>query len=244
MTDSTAARRILVTGAASGIGRATAHLLASRGAALFLIDRDEAGLRREGEALGCEWRATDLTHHPVIADVVAEAARRLGGIDAVINVAGVAHKREVEATTQADWALLLDINLLAPFWLIQAALPHLRAGVDPAIINVASGTALRPTIAGYSAYAASKGGLITMSKALAFELAPAIRVNTVCPGATESAMLTPEGAAMASGPNSPYALQRSAKAEEVAEAVVFLASPASSYITGSTLAVDGGRTFY
>lgn len=238
------ARRVLVTGAASGIGRATARLLAKRGASLFLIDRDEAGLRREGGALKCDWHALDLTDHPAIAKAVAGTADRLGGIDAVINVAGIAHKRDVEAMTPADWSMLLDINLLAPFWLIQASLPHLRRGADPAIVNVSSGTALRPTIAGYSAYAATKGGLITMSKALAFELAPQIRVNSVCPGATESAMLTAEGAAMASGPNSPYALQRAAKAEEVAEAIAFLSSPQSSYITGSTLAVDGGRTFY
>lgn len=237
-------RRVVLTGAASGIGRATARLLVEREASLFLVDRDEAGLRREGETLKCDWSALDLTDHSKIPETVARAADRLGGIDAIINAAGIAHKREVDAMTRTDWSMLLDINLLAPFWLIQACLPHLAHGIDPAIVNVSSGTALRPTIAGYSAYAATKGGLITMSKALAFELAPKIRVNTVCPGATESAMLTREGAAMASGPNSPYALQRSAKAEEVAEAIIFLASPESSYITGSTLAVDGGRTFY
>jgi NAD(P)-dependent dehydrogenase (short-subunit alcohol dehydrogenase family) len=237
-------RRVLITGAASGIGQATAELLANQGAKLFLLDRDETGLKRRGDALRCAYKVVDLTDQPSLSGVVSEAAHELGGMDAIINVAGITRQRSVEDMSPHDWSDLLGINLLAPFWLIQNGLPHLRKGKEPSIVNVSSGTALRPTIEGYSAYAASKGGLITMTKALAFELAPIIRVNAVCPGATVSAMLTEEGAAMAAGPNSPYPLQRSAQPEEIAEAISFLSSPASSYITGSTLAVDGGRTLY
>lgn len=242
--DSISNRRIIVTGAASGIGQATARMLAEKGAKLFLLDRDDAGLRRQASELGCSSQCIDLRDQQMIGEVVQTAASDLGGLDCVVNVAGITRKIEVGDVSASDWADLLGINLLAPFWLIQASLPHLRKGTEPAIVNVSSGTALRPTIPGYSTYAASKGGLITMTKALAFELAPQIRVNAVCPGATVSAMLSEEGAAMASGPNSPYALKRSAQPEEIAKAICFLAGSDSSYMTGATVAVDGGRTLY
>lgn len=237
-------RRMIVTGAASGIGQATARMLAEKGATLFLLDRDEAGLARQSSDLGCGAKAIDLRDQQMIREVVQTAASKLGGLDAIVNVAGITRKIEVDDVSAGDWADLLGINLLAPFWLIQSGLPYLRNGIEPAIVNVSSGTALRPTIPGYSTYAASKGGLITMTKALAFELAPRIRVNAVCPGATVSAMLSEEGAAMASGPNSPYALKRSAQPQEIAKAICFLACPDSSYMTGATVAVDGGRTLY
>lgn len=244
MSTQIAGRRVIITGAASGIGRATAQLLAAENERLFLLDRLTDQLTTICTELNCSGMAVDLANQEATQHAVQKALDHLGGVDAVINVAGITRKRLVEDMMPVDWADLLNINLLAPFWIIQAALADLRNGENPSIVNVSSGTALRPTIHGYSAYAATKGGLVTMTKALAFELAPEIRVNAVCPGAAMTAMLSAEGAAMATGADSPYALKRAACPEEIAEAIKFLSSPSSSYITGSALAADGGRTFY
>ena len=139
---------------------------------------------------------------------------------------------------------MIDVNLTAPFLVCRAALPHLAAHTGSTIVNISSGVGLAPFV-NRAAYATSKGGLITLGKVLAMELAPAIRVNTVCPGLID----TPMTAALA-GHNDRdevlrrYALRRLGRDVEVAQAVLFLSTTASSFVTGITLAVDGGRTFH
>jgi NAD(P)-dependent dehydrogenase (short-subunit alcohol dehydrogenase family) len=139
---------------------------------------------------------------------------------------------------------VLAVNLTGPYTLIQAALPHLRNSDKPTIVNISSGTALMPTLNGMSAYVASKGGLVSLSKALAFELAPKIRVNVICPGSVVTGLLSPEHVKFAESEASPYALRRSADPMEVANGILYLSCEESSYVTGVALAIDGGRTFH
>jgi NAD(P)-dependent dehydrogenase (short-subunit alcohol dehydrogenase family) len=241
-------RRIYLTGAASGIGLATARLLADGGAALALADIDAAGLGEAAAATGGRAFVVDLRDGAAIDASVAQAAEALGGLDGVINCAGVAHGARLDALEPAEWDEVLAVNLTAPYRVCRAALPWLKREASASIVNVASGVALLPTGPGASAYAASKGGLLSFTRALARELAPDIRANAVCPGLARTPMTahildgaTPlDPAAFVSA----YALQRAADPLEVAEAIGFLASSEASYVTGIVLAADGGRTFH
>ena len=241
-------RRILLTGAASGIGEATAALFAAEGASLALVDRNQERLQAVASRLSAHGFAVDLGDRNAIKAMVDAAAEALGGLDGVVNAAGISTNPRaplLEEVTETDWDSLIGINLAGPFFLLQAAIRHLRRGVTPTIVNVSSGTALRPTLRGYSVYAASKGGLLTLSKALAFELAPAVRVNIVCPGSVVTGMMTPEQQAAARATENPdYALRRSAEPIEVARGILYLSCEESSYVTGTTLTIDGGRTFH
>ncbi len=246
-----AGRRILVTGAGarSGIGRAAAEALAREGARLALVDLDPEGVAELARELGATGIACDLSRPEQIAPAVARAAEALGGLDGVCNVAGTARPATVEATTLEDWTFVLGVNLTAPFLMVQAGLPHLRAavrpGFAPSVVNVSSGSALLPVGMALSSYVASKSGLVGLSKAMASELAPQIRVNVVCPGAVETGLVPPSVIETANDPaRSPYALKRAARPEEIAGALVYLLSDEASYVTGTVLAVDGGRTFH
>ncbi|TKT69786.1 SDR family oxidoreductase [Aquamicrobium sp. LC103] len=242
--DRLAGRAVLITGAAQGIGRAIARLFAAEGARLALVDVQAAELGEvAGEtgaiALECDLRDTDRIGH-----IVDEAAQRLGHLDGLINAAGIHAAGSVSETTPTRWREVMAVNLDAPFFLCRAAEPHLRAVAGSTIVNLSSGTGLSP-FPQRSAYATSKGALITLGKVLAMEFAPAIRVNTICPGLID----TPMTAAL---PNhndlqntlQRYALRRLGRDEEVAQAALFLTSTASSFITGTTMAVDGGRTYH
>ncbi|CAN7468923.1 SDR family NAD(P)-dependent oxidoreductase [Phenylobacterium sp. LjRoot219] len=242
-------RRIYLTGAASGIGLATARLLAEGGAALALVDLDHAGLERAAAETGGRPFVADLRDGAAIDGSVAAAAAALGGLDGVINCAGVGHGARLETLEPAEWERVLAVNLSAPYRVCRAALPWLQGQADASIVNVASGMALLPTGPGVSAYAASKGGLISFTKALAAELAPQIRANVVCPGLASTPMTAGLLQGHSSGDPPPpflaqYALKRAADATEVAQAIAFLSSREASYITGVVLAADGGRTFH
>ena len=140
----------------------------------------------------------------------------------------------------ATWRRVLDVNLTGPYLVARAAVPHLRAAQgDASIVNIASGQALLPNAPDRSAYAAAKVGLVNLSRALVAELAPAIRVNSVCPGLVDTA--TADGVGHNVGN---CALRRLADPDEIAVAVVFLLSSQASCITGAALAADGGRSFH
>jgi NAD(P)-dependent dehydrogenase (short-subunit alcohol dehydrogenase family) len=241
-------RRIYLTGAASGIGLATARLLAEGGAALALADVDAAGLEAAAAATGGRACVVDLRDGAAIDASVADAAAALGGLDGVINCAGLAHGARLEDLEPAEWDRIIAVNLTAPYRVCRAALPWLRGEPAASIVNVASGVALLPTGPGASVYAASKGGLISFTKALARELAPDIRANAVCPGLAKTPMTAHilEGATAVEPAAfvAAYALQRAADPLEVAEAIAFLSSAEASYVTGVVLAADGGRTFH
>lgn len=243
-----AGRRIYLTGAASGIGRATARMLTSDGARLALIDYDADGLKTIAEETGGEALVVDLADGDAVERSVASAAERLGGLDGVVNCAGVGFGGMVDEVLPEDWERVIAINLTAPWRVCRAAVPWLRRERASAIVNIASGAGLLPTGVGVTAYAASKGGLIAFTKALAKDVGPSIRANCICPGLVDTQMTRPflseiDPAASAAFVGQ-YTLQRAAEPAELAEAIAFLLSDAASYITGSVLSVDGGRVFH
>ena len=174
-----------------------------------------------------------------MADTVARGAAETGGIDGVVNAAGIVVRGGVLDIGLAERRRVIDVNLTGIYIVVRCALPWLRKTTDATVVNIASGQGLLPNSPGMTAYAASKGGVVNLTRALAAELAPDIRVNSVCPGMVDTPM-TQDGPRDAS----PYALKRIADPLEVANAILFLTSAESSFVTGAALAVDGGRTFH
>lgn len=245
-------RRFLVSGGASGIGLAVARLAVQRGGRVALLDLDAEALASAALTIGPASLpvACDVAAPQAVADAVAQAAGWLGGIDAVVNSAGIDLRMPLEQVADADWARMLAVNLTGPMLVCRSALPHLRRAGGGTIVNVSSAAGLSPLMQ-RTAYCATKAGVIMFSKALAIEAAAdGIRVNAVCPGAVD----TPLFRTSYEGSDDPgreleairqrYALKRVAAPEEIAEAVLYLCGPASSYVTGIALAVDGGRTFH
>lgn len=241
-------RRILITGAASGIGRATAIRFANEGATLALFDINEAGLAETKAASSGSIHAVDLCDIAAINAAVADAASAMGGIDGVVNCAGIGHGLPFAQLSSEEWNRVIAINLTAPYAICHAALPHLQANDRATIVNLSSGQGLLPNTPGATAYAASKAGLIAFTKSIAAELGPAIRANAVAPGIVDTPMAERIISAMDAGGPKPFvaqnALQRVAQPEEVADAILFLSSDESSFVTGTVMAVDGGRTYH
>lgn len=248
-----AGHRVLVTGAAGGIGRALAERLAASGARAVLLGRDAGALEATAS------RVRDLGGEPLVAvaDVTDEAAVRraiervkgaLGGLDGVVNNAGLAHFGTVETTTPREWHRVIEVNLTAPYLVSRATLPLLRSGTHPSIVHVASNLGL-VGMRNSAAYCAAKAGLVNLARAMALDLAgEGIRVNAVCPGAVDTPMIDTDRGDDATRAErieqlgSEHPLGRIATPEEVAAAVIWLLSPASSFVTGSVQVVDGGAT--
>lgn len=247
-----APRQLIVSGGASGIGLAVARMAVARGARVALLDRDTAALAEAVRLLGEAALALecDVSDAPAVRTAVDRAAQWLGGVDALVNSAGIDALKSLEATSDEEWARVLAVNLTGPMLVCRAALSHLRAAGGGSIVNIASGAGLRP-LPNRTAYCASKAAVIMFGKSLAIETAAdGIRVNAVCPGAIDTPLFRtsyenaddPERALAEIRER--YALGRIAAPEEVAEAVLYLSGPGASYITGTALAVDGGRTFH
>jgi meso-butanediol dehydrogenase/(S,S)-butanediol dehydrogenase/diacetyl reductase len=237
----------LVTGAASGIGRATAVRLASEGARVFCTDVNEVGLAetlasiRElgGEAHG-EW--CDVSDPSAARRSVASCLDRYAALDVLANIAGVGHFQHTLEVTVEEWNRTLAVNLSGVFFMCQAALPALldRRG---AIVNMASSAGLIGQ-AYSAAYCASKGGVVQLTKALAVEFARrGVRVNCVCPGGIDTPMLAgfrpPTGADLALIQRLKLIDERG-EPEAVAAAVAYLASDEARYVNGAVLSVDAG----
>jgi NAD(P)-dependent dehydrogenase (short-subunit alcohol dehydrogenase family) len=237
-----AGRKILVTGGASGIGRATAALFIREAAQVAILDRTAGA----GDGI---FVPVDVSDPASVQQAVRQAEAALGGLDGVVNAAGIFSAAGLADTTPELFSRTLAVNLMGTFLIVQAAAPFLLAsGGAATIVNIASGVGITPTGPGSIAYVASKGGVIAMSKALAMELSPSVRVNVVCPGAVETPM-TQGFLRNAAGEVDPalanrYALRRPAVPEEIAAAILFLTSGESSFVTGVALPVDGGRTFH
>ncbi|WP_257298111.1 SDR family NAD(P)-dependent oxidoreductase [Haloarchaeobius sp. FL176] len=239
----------IVTGAGSGMGRATAELFAERGASVVVVDLDADRAAETADGIVDEGGEAE----PVVADVsdpddvqafVDRAVETYGGLDVLHNNAGIPQQSTpVEDVTEATWDRIQDVNLKSAFLGAKYAVPHLREAAEGVILNTASTSGIRPRT-GLSAYAASKGGMITLTKQLAHELAEdGIRVNAICPVATDTGML-PEFASdqlSVADMADTIPLGRLAEPGDVASAAAFLASDEASMITGTALEVDGGR---
>ncbi|MGF0118546.1 SDR family NAD(P)-dependent oxidoreductase [Promicromonospora sp. Marseille-Q5078] len=237
-----AGRVALVTGAAHGIGAATARRLFAEGATVVLADVDTSAAGRAAEALGGGRRALavpcDLTDPASVEAAVAEAVRRFDRLDVLVNVAGGArpHPDLLDGMTDDDWAGTVDLNLTGPVRAVRAAAPHLsRQG--GAIVLVGSVNGLQAF--GDAAYSAAKAGLGLVAKNLAVRLGPAgVRVNVVAPGTVRTRVWDTQGGPDRFAPM--YPLGRVGEPEDVAAAVAFLASDDAAWITGVTLPVEGG----
>jgi NAD(P)-dependent dehydrogenase (short-subunit alcohol dehydrogenase family) len=238
-------RRALVTGAAAGIGRAIACRLAHAGAQVACIDVNETALAEVVAFIGAgQGRAL-----PFVADVASEKASRravdaavaaMGGLDVLVNNAGIVILQRFDETPVEDWDRTFAINLRAMFLMARAALPALRRSSCGAIVNIASIAAYRYTVP-HVAYATTKAGVVAFTRDLAVELAPdRIRVNAVAPGPIATEMLGKLTADELGRAGKHYLLGRLGKPEDIAEAVAYLASDRASYVTGATLPVTGG----
>lgn len=242
-------RKILVTGAASGIGAATARLFVDEGAQVLLSDWNGEALTRIAQELSMPFRPTNVSDAAAVASCVAEAAANLNGLDGLVNAAGITNQARAEDTDLSLWHSILEVNLTGSFLMCREAIPHLRASGVGTIVNIASASGILPSFGG-TAYGVAKAGQAMLSKYLAKELAPVVRVNSVCPGAVRTPMTaslgldTETSGDAAALVKSTYALQRMAAPEEIAYAVLHLTSSESSFTTGINLVVDGGRTFH
>ena len=241
MADKLTGRRILVTGAASGMGMSIARLFAEEGATLALLDRNEAGVLALAGELGADGFACDVADRSAVDMVVANGGEALGGIDGVINAAGILITRQFDDLDPESWDQMIAVNLTGPYNIVRAALPMLRAAPRATIVNIASVSALMP-MAGTTGYSASKAGLSMFTKCLGFDLGPSIRANTICPGVIKTEMTrflweNPEHSARA---EERVALKRLGETEDVARAALFFSTEESGFTTGTELPVDGG----
>jgi len=246
---SVAGRVAVITGAASGMGRATAHLFADEGAHVAVLDRTDEGVaaivhditHAGGTAAG--W-AVDVTDGDGVRAVVDDIVRRLGPPDILVNNAGVSLPAPIDAPDfDAQWATTIAVNLTAHTTTIRACLPHLKRNGEGRIVNIASTEGIGGS-AHISPYTASKHGVIGLSRSLAVELGPVgVTVNVVCPGPIHTGMtaeIPDEAKEKFARRNVP--LKRYGHPEEVAHGTLSLCLPAMSYCTGAVLVVDGGFT--
>jgi NAD(P)-dependent dehydrogenase (short-subunit alcohol dehydrogenase family) len=242
----------IITGASSGIGKATALLFGREGAKVvvnYSHSADEADevvnsiLKSGGEAIAIK---ADVSKEHEVKAMIEETIKKYGKIDILHNNAGVELQKPITITSEEEWNKVLDINLKGMFHCSKYALSYMKEG--GVIVNTASVAGLFGS-ANLSAYCASKGGVIALTKALALEYAPnKIRVNCICPGAIDTPMLrrfidaSPDPKATEKQFTSMHPLGRLGQPEDIARAALFLASDSSSFITGHSLVVDGGFT--
>lgn len=249
LSRSVAGKVALITGAGSGMGRATAILFADEGANVAAVDQNAEPVEQVvseivaagniAAAWGC-----DVSHREAVNQMVEEVVARFGGLDILINNAGISAGMPLEADEyDSAWARVLAVDLTAMTHTIRAALPHLRKSTSPRIVNIASTEGLGAT-AGNSPYTAAKHGVIGLTRSLALEFGKeGITVNCICPGPIRTGMTAPiPEEAKQKYAHQRTALRRYGTPEEVAQMTLSFALPAASFLTGVALPVDGGLT--
>jgi NAD(P)-dependent dehydrogenase (short-subunit alcohol dehydrogenase family) len=244
-------KTVIVTGSTSGIGRAAAEAFGREGASVVLVGRHETVLTEVASAVRSAGGQTiacpaDVTTADAPERIVKTALDAFGGVDVLVNAAGVIASGALEATTDEVWDSMMAVNLRAPFRLMRAAAPHLRARKG-AVVNVSSVNGLR-SFPGVLAYCVSKAGVDHLTRCAAIEMAPlGVRVNAVNPGVTvtnlhrRSGMAEPQYAAFLERSKETHPLGRPGQPDEIAAPILFLASDRASWMTGETIPIDGGR---
>jgi NAD(P)-dependent dehydrogenase (short-subunit alcohol dehydrogenase family) len=242
-------KKVLITGASRGIGFATAREFVALGARVAVNGRSEQSVATAIAELDAGDRVVaalgDVGNVQGCESIVKTAVENLGGLDVLVNNAGVIFESSIEKSDEAVWDETLNINLKGAFFCSRAAVPSLRAA-GGSIVNTASVAGLQG-FEGVSVYCASKGGVVNLTRAMAIELAPEIRVNCVCPGYVDTDMvrrdyidLTDDPAAAERDAIDEAPLKRMATPEEIAKAITYLASRDARFITGVALPMDGG----
>ncbi|MBI4841507.1 MAG: SDR family oxidoreductase [candidate division NC10 bacterium] len=242
----------LVVGGGSGSGRATCEIFAERGGAVVVADLNEAGAKATAESIAkkggrAEACRCDVTRWDEVQAAVETARRVFGRLDVLINCAGILRIKRLEDMSEAEWNAVLQVNLTGAFLLTKAAMRAMRQQGGGSIVHIASRMAIRVKEE-CGAYAASKAGILQLTAMAALEGAPhGIRVNCVCPGFIDTPMVWGSGSkeeveAQFAGWAKVCPLGRAGRPDEVARAMLFLASDEASFITGMALPVDGGRT--
>jgi NAD(P)-dependent dehydrogenase (short-subunit alcohol dehydrogenase family) len=233
--------RVVITGGASGIGAATARRLLEQGAAVAVLD-----IAPEGAPQGTVGVLCDVGDSSSVYAAIAQAAERLGGIDVLVNNAGIGAQGDIEANSEDEWRRVIEINVLGMMRVTRAALPHLRGSAHPAIVNTSS-IAATAGLQQRALYSASKGAVHALTLAMAADLlGEGIRVNAVAPGTADTPWVgrlldravDPDAERAALEARQPHG--RLVSADEIASAVIYLANPANGSTAGVVLHVDGG----
>jgi NAD(P)-dependent dehydrogenase (short-subunit alcohol dehydrogenase family) len=231
---------ILITGSSSGIGLATAKLAKGYGAIVILHGRDESEeLKNLSKELNCEYICCDVADQATVSSEINRILEKVKKIDILVNSAGIAPAQEFLGSTDEEWLSVFKVNVLGTTHFCQAVIPQMQKNNYGRIVNIASIKGYQ-NMASPTAYSASKAAIINITSSLAKQFAPDIAVNAVSPGYTDTPMSLTRTQGWAMDKAKTALLGRVAQPEEIAEAILFLASDKASFITGQTILVDGG----